>query len=280
VSRHIRLREILAAVEGVALFRGLFHGTDEEAERRVQELLRILSREDGEPVDTPVVDVGEGYARWSTTYDAPGNPLVAAEQLAVWELLDGLPPGRALDAACGTGRHAGHLLDRGHAVTGVDQSEDMLARAREKFPQGEWRRGDLARLPFDDATFDLAVCALALEHFSDLRPPVAELARVVRPGGRVVISESHPTLRAIGGAPFFQDAAGASGVVRGHPHLHADYLDAFAETGLAVGRCREVRFGPEQVEMQRPAAQLIPEAARGAFLGLPAVLIWDLVVAG
>lgn len=124
------------------------------------------------------------------------------------------------------------------------------------------------------------MCALALEHAGDLKGPVAELARVVRPGGRVVISESHPALRSLGGALCFVDAAGASGVVRSHKHTHADYLEAFAAAGLEVRGCKELPFGREQVAMQQPAASLFPETTEAAFLGFPAVLIWDLIAPG
>jgi SAM-dependent methyltransferase len=279
VSRHIRRRELLAAFEGLALFRGLFAGTDEAAQARIDELGEILAAEDRDPRHVPIVDVGEGYGRWASTYDTPGNPLIAAEQPAVWASLDAAPPARALDAGCGTGRHTRHLVDLGHEVTGVDQSEAMLARARERVPEARFHTADLRDLPLGDDSFDLVVCALALEHFEELGAPLHELARVVRPDGVVVISESHPTLRAIGGAPFFMDATGASGVVRTYPHLHCEYFAAFASAGLEARRCREIRFGPQEVAMQSPTAELYPDAAAAAFLGFPVAIIWDLAPA-
>jgi ubiquinone/menaquinone biosynthesis C-methylase UbiE len=282
MTRHLRLREFLVAVEGIALMRGVFAGSDEEAERRIEEVRAIVSDGAHESfsavIDIPSVDVAGGYERWSSTYDSPGNPLISAEQPVVWRLLERAPPGRALDAACGTGRHTRRLVELGHEVTGVDATQAMLDRAREKAPQAEFARSDLRDLPLDDESVDLAVCALALEHLEDLARPVAELARVVRPGGTVIISESHPVLRAIGGAPYFEDAAGASGVVRSYKHGHGDYLDAFAAVALEVRSCLDVPFGRKQVEMQQPAATIFPEATEAAFLGLPAVLIWDLEV--
>ena len=271
---------MLAAFEGLALFRGLCGGTDEVARARIEELREIVGIEEDEPRRMPVVDVDEGYGRWASTYDDPGNALILAEQPAVWELLDQSAPGRALDAGCGTGRHAEHLVKRGHQVTGVDQSEAMLARARVRVPEARLHQADLRHLPFGEDSFDLALCALALEHVEALAGPLRELARVVRPGGVVVLSESHPALRAIGGAPFFRDSSGASGVVKTFPHLHGDYLRAFALVGLNVRECREVRFGREEVALQVPTAELYPDAAEAAFLGFPAVLVWDLVVAG
>ena len=80
----------------------------------------------------------EGYGSWAGFYDEPGNQLIDLEQPIVREILDGLPRGVALDAACGTGRHSAYLASLGHTVIGVDSSVAMLARAREKVPGGEF----------------------------------------------------------------------------------------------------------------------------------------------
>jgi ubiquinone/menaquinone biosynthesis C-methylase UbiE len=280
--RHLRLREFLAGVQGVALMRGLFTASDEDAERRIEELREIVS-DSGDPrlsavIEIPSLDVAAGYERWSTTYDSPGNPLISAEQPVVWKLLERESRGRALDAACGTGRHTLRLVELGHEVIAVDATPAMMAQAERKVPGAQFVQGDVNALPLEDDSVDFAVCALALEHVADLRQPMAELARVIRPGGSVIISESHPVLRAIGGAPFFEDATGASGVVRNYNHSHGDYLDAFAKAKLELRRCIDVPFGREQVAMQQPAVTFFPEAAEAAFLGLPAVLVWDLAV--
>lgn len=277
MTRHLELREFLVGVEGLALLRYLFTAEDEAAHRRVEEVSRIVSDERLAVSDAvPLVDVAEGYARWSARYDESMNPLISVEQPAVWGLLERIAPGRALDAACGTGRHTRRLIELGHEVTGIDATVEMLGRARDNLPGADLREGDLLDLPLEDRTFDLAVCALALEHVDDLERAIAELARVVRPGGRVIVSDMHPVLRALGGAAFFRDAAGERAVIRGRSHTHSDYLDAFAAAGLVVNRCVEASFGEAEVEMQQPAAAIVPEATRTAFLGLPAVLAWDL----
>jgi SAM-dependent methyltransferase len=58
----------------------------------------------------------EAYASWADYYDEPGNQLIDLEQPVVREILDDLPPGVALDAACGTGRHSAYLASLGHTV--------------------------------------------------------------------------------------------------------------------------------------------------------------------
>ena len=76
-----------------------------------------------------------------------------------------------------------------------------------------FRDGDLSALPLEPASVDLVVCALALEHVADLGRAIAELSRVLRPGGHMVLSGLHPAAAALGGAAYFQDAAGGAGVV-------------------------------------------------------------------
>ena len=116
-----------------------------------------------------------------------------------------------------------YLAERGHIVTGVDQSPEMLDLAREKVPGGRFLPGDLLSLPLDDGSVDAAVCALALVHVADVAAAIAELARVVRPGGRIVITDVHPVLVMLGWQAQFPTADGR-GFMRLHPHLVSDYL--------------------------------------------------------
>jgi len=268
------------AVEGLALFRRLVEDDDETAAARIDEVRRIVGSDDeatfGLGTDVPELDPHAGYARWAATYDRPGNPLISIEQPVVWALLDAMPPGRALDAACGTGRHTAHLFEKGHEVTGVDHSPEMLELARARAPDARLLEGDLRDLPVDDGEFDLAVCALALGHCDDLREPVAELARAVRAGGSIVLSDLHPVMSVAGGQALFEAADGSLAFVREHVHLYAEYIDAFADAGLDIVECIEPRFGPDEAGMQGMAAQFIPQATQTAFAGLPGALVWQL----
>jgi ubiquinone/menaquinone biosynthesis C-methylase UbiE len=272
----VSLRELLVGVEGLAILRNLYDGTDEDAARRLQELRQVL----GDPTyvhaeATPEFDPREGYSVWSDSYDDPGNPVVALEEEVVHELVRSVLAGRALDAACGTGRHAAHLVKMGHEVVGVDLTPDMLARARERVPDAEFETGDLRNLPADDATFDLIVCGLALAHLPELDSPIRELARVLAPGGRLIVSILHPFQALLGWHAPFTGSDGQRGFVREHPHLHADYLSAFASAGLALRACVEPQISEQEVSAKRRAFRHIPEATAEAYIGLPAVLVWD-----
>ena len=99
------------------------------------------------------------------------------------------PGDRVLDACCGTGDLALAARDAGGEVTGLDFSERMLERARRKSSSIRWIRGDLLDLPFDDRSFDAATVGFGVRNVADLERGLAELARVIRPGGRLGILE-------------------------------------------------------------------------------------------
>jgi demethylmenaquinone methyltransferase / 2-methoxy-6-polyprenyl-1,4-benzoquinol methylase len=99
------------------------------------------------------------------------------------------PGTRALDVATGTGDLAIALARRGGEVVGSDFSEGMLERARAKSPQVRWEQANALALPYDDDAFDAATVGFGARNFSELERGIAEMARVVRPGGRVVVLE-------------------------------------------------------------------------------------------
>ncbi|MGK5558395.1 class I SAM-dependent methyltransferase [Actinomadura kijaniata] len=275
----------LLGIEGIALLRAFAGEGDRDfVEARLAEVRRLLEDEElaGAGVEVRRLDTVEGYRAWAETYDDPDNAAFADEAV-VGEILDGLPPGVALDAACGTGRFARSLAGRGHRVVGVDSSAAMLDVARARVPEGEFRVGDLRALPVDDDSVDLAVCALALTHVRDLGPVMGEFARVLRPGGHLVVSDVHPEAVARGSIPSLRDAEGRPARLASHRHLVGDYLRAALAAELRPRRCEE----PRRAAGERPAPTgtpgpwdlwpwclngLVPEAAEAA--AAPALLIW------
>ena len=92
---------------------------------------------------------------------------------------------RVLDACCGTGDLA--LADQraGGTVTGLDFSDRMLERARRKSDSIQWIQGDALALPFPDGSFDVVTVGFGVRNLADLERGLAELRRVLRPGGRL-----------------------------------------------------------------------------------------------
>jgi demethylmenaquinone methyltransferase/2-methoxy-6-polyprenyl-1,4-benzoquinol methylase len=99
------------------------------------------------------------------------------------------PGDRVLDACCGTGDLALACLRAGGRVTGLDFSERMLERARRKSGEISWVRGDALALPFEDGLFDAATVGFGVRNLADLEGGLAELRRVLRPGGRLGVLE-------------------------------------------------------------------------------------------
>jgi SAM-dependent methyltransferase len=274
-------------LEGLGLLRSFTGEFDRDfVAARIAEIRRLLDDESlaDAAVEVDRVDTVAGYRAWSRTYDEPRNTVFDIDEPVVKEIIDALPVGSALDAACGTGRYAEFLAARGHQVIGADSSPDMLARARTRVPDGEFRTGDLHQLPVADATVDLVVCALALTHVPALDPVIAEFARVLRPGGHVVIADMHPESVARGYIPLLRDRDGQPGRVASYRHLVGDYLRAALSAGLLLRRCEEPRvpreprtasseLGPWEI-WPWVLEDLIPEAAHAANDGVPSLVIW------
>jgi demethylmenaquinone methyltransferase/2-methoxy-6-polyprenyl-1,4-benzoquinol methylase len=99
------------------------------------------------------------------------------------------PGDRVLDVATGTGDLALELVSRGAEVVACDFSEEMLTRARQKAPGVHFEWADALALPYGEDEFAAATVGFGARNFSDLHRGLAEMARVVRPGGRVVVLE-------------------------------------------------------------------------------------------
>jgi SAM-dependent methyltransferase len=118
---------------------------------------------------------------------------------------------RVLDVACGTGIVARTAADQGATVTGVDLNEAMLTVARRARPELDWRLGNAQKLPFADSEFDVVVSQMALMFFPDPAAALAEMARVVAPGGTVAVLVPGALDRQAAFAPFVAMAARHAG---------------------------------------------------------------------
>src|SRR3954454_18193349 len=286
----------LLGLEGIALLRAFAGEYDRDfTMARLAEVRRLLdaAEELGEGATVGAISTTEGYADWAPFYDEPGNQLVDLEQPIAREIIGGRPAGVALDAACGTGRHASYLASRGHTVIGVDTSPEMLESAREKVPEGEFHVGDLHALPLRDDRVDLVVCALALMHVPRLEPVLAELVRVLRPGGSLVLSDRRALVGETGIPVVMEGADGNPGYMPTRSPRTSEYLAAALRLGLRVRRCGEPlppsplvdEHGtsegapvPDHVPGEPPSIWTLhrwaPEAVNAAYRGTPAAIVW------
>jgi ubiquinone/menaquinone biosynthesis C-methylase UbiE len=118
------------------------------------------------------------------------------ERPAMLDLAGDVEGRRILDAGCGSGALAAALRARGAEVTGFDASPAMVDLARTRLGDGTAVQvADLAEpLPFGDGEFDDVVASLVLHYLADWTAPLAELRRVLRPGGRLLVSVNHPAI--------------------------------------------------------------------------------------
>lgn len=174
---------------------------------------------------------------------------------AVVDVLHSLPrDARVLDAGCGNGRHAREAALGGLGVVGLDFSRALLDRARARGVPVVL--GVLERLPFAEATFDAAICVAALHHVrgrAGRRAVLAELHRVVRPGGRLLVTvwarEALPRPRqtSVGGEPgdAFVPWRAEGAKERRFVHFYEadELLEDLAASGWPLAERSTVAFG-------------------------------------
>jgi SAM-dependent methyltransferase len=115
---------------------------------------------------------------------------------AVLDLLGDVAGRRTLDAGCGSGPLLADLAERGASVAGFDASRAMIGLARERLrDEADLKVADLTQpLPYDAEAFDDALAVLVLHYLEDWSRPLAELRRVLKPGGRLVVVVNHPAI--------------------------------------------------------------------------------------
>jgi ubiquinone/menaquinone biosynthesis C-methylase UbiE len=216
--------------------------------------------------------VQSGYDRWAEVYDHDANPLQALEGPVVRRVV-GDPRGLSvLDLGCGTGRHALWLAEAGASVTAVDFSEGMLAQARNK-PGAVAVRflpHDLHQpLPFPADAFDLVVSGLVLEHLRDLDLFFVQARRVLKPGGRAVVSAMHPAMFLRGSQARFTDPASGELV---QPGSIAHPIGAFVMAAVRAG------FALTAIDEAAPDTEFAGRFPRAAnYIGWPMLIVFSMV---
>jgi ubiquinone/menaquinone biosynthesis C-methylase UbiE len=183
-------------------------------------------------------EVAAAYNEWAETYDIDQNRTrdLAAQVLRQADL--NFTDRNVIEAGCGTGRNTEWLArpDAGAAgIVALDFSEEMLTRARGRVrdPRVRFVQHDVrATWPIEDASADLVIAMLILEHVEIVEPIFAEAARALRPHGELFICELHPMRQMLGGQAQFTNAhTNEPQRVPAFLHDVSDYVNA----GLSVG---------------------------------------------
>lgn len=179
------------------------------------------------------------------------------ERPAMIELAGDVDGHRVLDAGCGSGPLTAALQDVGAVVTGFDLSPAMIELARARLgPDADLHVADLGGpLPFDDDAFDVVVASLCLHYLEDWAAPLTELRRVLRPGGRLVLSVPHPMVyprnypdRDYFAATLYSETFTFDGqegtLTYWHRPLHA-MTDAFTDAGFNIRTVSEPPYASD-----------------------------------
>ncbi|PPF44105.1 SAM-dependent methyltransferase [Pseudoclavibacter sp. AY1F1] len=179
------------------------------------------------------------------------------ERPAMLELLGDVLGEQVLDAGCGAGPLAAELTSRGATVAGFDASSEMIAIARRRLGDAaDLQVAQLGRqLPYPDGCFDRVAASLVLHYLEDWGPALTELRRVLKPGGRLVVSVHHPIIYRLMFPERDYFATGqwtSTSTFNGteaeltywHRPLHA-MTDAFAETGFSTVTVAEPPFAAD-----------------------------------
>ncbi len=209
-------------------------------------------------------EVREGYDRWSQTYDATSNPLVALDRRYTMDLLQPGCGERILDAGCGTGANLKLLSQHGSWPIGVDFSRGMLNVARRSCSEIPMAQADLNdTFPVREQVFDAILCALVGEHLTRLPVTFRETFNALVPGGRFVFSVFHPEMAAAGIEANFaeSDVEYRLGAQR---YTVDDYLNVMEDAGFHDLRTREF-LGDDALVEEVPGAE--------KYLGRPLLLV-------
>jgi SAM-dependent methyltransferase len=229
-------------------------------------LARMAPVPDG-PAGPAKAAVANDYDTFAVAYAAENETSLANayyERPAILALAGDVAGRRILDAGCGSGPLSAALRDRGAIVTGIDSSAKMVGLARQRLgTSADVHIADLGNpLPFPDRRFDDVIASLVLHYLEDWVGPLAELWRVLKPGGRLIVSVDHPIVFKLlnPGADYFATRRWSFEWTLGgqtalmsfwHRPLRA-MTDAFTEAGFRISLISE----PQPVAAAR---NLFPE---------------------
>jgi malonyl-CoA O-methyltransferase len=209
------------------------------------------------------VSAAEGYALWAEDWDSTPSPIAALEHRTLLPWIEALETRRALDIGCGTGRWTARF----NAI-GLDASPAMLAvAARKRGLSGRLAAVDAAALPIASGSIDAALCALTFGHIRNQAAAFREFARVLEPGGVLILTDFHPEAATRGWRRTFR-REGQTYEIENYPYT-LDHLSAAAPE-LALDSVIEASIGEPERELFERAGRIdLFDAA----CAMPAVLL-------
>ena len=186
-------------------------------------------------------NIQNAYDNWSATYDSDENRTRDLDQFVTEKTLADLRYKSILEIGCGTGKNTRLLSEIGERVQAIDFSEGMISLGKKKLKLNNvtFSIADITH-PWqcDNASVDLVVCNLVLEHIEDLSLIFSEAFRVLVPGGHFFVSELHPFRQYQGTQANFQTTQGTT-EIQAFVHHISDFLNAAKSSGFRLEAFKE-----------------------------------------
>lgn len=215
------------------------------------------------------------FNQWAEVYDTAPNPLLLLEERIAKPLLPTAVGGKIMDVGCGTGRWLQHLESLAPAsLIGMDYSPAMLKRARAKVSADtKLQHAECSSLPGDNNSFSFVIASFVLSYIKDLPDFARQCARILQPGGRMLISDMHPTTALEKGWTRSFRLNGETTDLAVYSRPLTEIAAAFQENGFEERLVIEPSFGePEKVVF----AQAGKLDEYEALVGVPAIYVLTL----
>jgi ubiquinone/menaquinone biosynthesis C-methylase UbiE len=180
------------------------------------------------------MSIEQAYNQWAAQYDTNENKTRDLEKKVLRDTLSRLSFQKVLEIGCGTGKNTEWLVQKAAAVTSVDFSGEMLAKAKEKITARNvcFQQADITHpWNFADGLYDLVSFSLVLEHISDLDFIFRQTSNSLQTGGHVYIAELHPFKQYAGSKARFNDGE-TEKVVECYTHHISEFIQAAKRHGL------------------------------------------------
>ncbi len=178
------------------------------------------------------------YDEWAAFYNDDSNPTRDLSARALRNASLPWDDARVLDVGCGTGYNTAHIAAHADEVVGVDFSKNMLRHARKQVGDDhvQFMHGDITGTwPLADASFDIVVATLVLEHLESVGHVLDEAYRVLAHGGLFYLAELHPYKQLLGSqAKYTHPDTGEDVLIDAYPHATSDYLNEALASGFSL----------------------------------------------
>ncbi len=203
------------------------------------------------------LNADEAYACWASSYDKTPNPLIALEERLLTAVLASFADCDIVDLGCGTGRWLRQLqATHTRSLTGIDSSPAMLAQARMKcLLSTSLVEASCIATPLADHSVDCVLGSFLLSYVQDITRFATEAARILRPGGTLIVSDLHPRTPSYGWRRNFRSAGHLFEIVT-FPYTLPGLIAAMNTAELTLEQIYEPAFGNEEAAIFRANGML------------------------